>query len=155
MYCKWEGNMSFRNCALSGLFLLASWCVSGQESEAAIRTQPVLRPEMMDSGLCGYHIPQEGDYDVSLNELIELDFNYYGVTGCGPDKVSISVDNEKVLKPHKPTRPIAYYTGDHFPTYCGLFYKALKRGEATITVTVENLTTPITTLTFHYHITVY
>jgi hypothetical protein len=101
----------------------------------------------VDSGYKCAQVPKEGTYYVSVNERIEMDISWAGVAGCGIDKSVCVPEGKGILKWISPRYSVIDTGGQDTYTYA-TFLKAVKKGEETITITLEN------TVSYQYHIVV-
>ena len=146
--------MISRKAIIIGLVMLVSIVAFGQDADEAKQIKTILRPELVDSTFCGVEVPIEGTYHVHLYEVIEIDVKNPGVLNCGPDRVTVLTENEKIVRPYKKQYAVFYDTGDSNVSCVGNFFKAVKKGETTITIKMENLSAPYTTMYYEYHIVV-
>ncbi len=146
--------MHFRTMLIAFVAFLVAMAAIAQDAPLGNQSKPVLRPDLVDSLFCGVRVPIEGTYYVSPNQLIELDVSSSAVDNCGPDMLIVSSDNWAAVKPFIKHQTAWYDSGANSIAYLGSFYKAMKKGEATITIKLENRSAPYTTMTFEYHIVV-
>ena len=133
--------------------LLASCLAFGFDGELLSIPKTTLRPDLVDSGFCSARVPIEGNYIATVNEIIEIDFSVASAAGCGPDRITVGTDNESVVKYHKKGF-FTVDTGVQGVSTSGIYFTAIKRGEATITLTLENPSQPGSLMSFQYHISV-
>jgi len=145
--------MTNRRILMGILFLVLSTVVAVQAEKTRDGVHYVLRPNLTDSGFCNVRVPIWGDYTATRREIVEIDWTCPADTACGPDSISVTSNNWKVVKPIRPHMQILV-TGDPDVDATGVFFRAIRKGRATITVTLTNFTQPPTVASFQYHIIV-
>ena len=118
----------------------------GASDTEAKHIKAILRPEMQETGYNCVSIAREGSYSVSVNEWIELDIRNPTITGCAWDRADTLSDNRGVIEYVHHSYSVD--AGDQGISVVPLLLKAVKPGQATVTVTIDN------TVSFQYHFTV-
>jgi len=107
----------------------------------------IRRPYLVDSGYLCARVAAQGTYAASVGDRIEIDLLLPGPSGCGITTSTCVSDQPGIVKSIAP-KYRAVDDGIAGDLFAADFFKAVKKGEANITLTLDGQ------VSFIYHIVV-